>query len=346
MTSIASIHNLNIEFRQLTDLLFFSNRNDIDPTKYKELLKNNYKINYDYFIDRFKKSSQIFWESDFWYSRIKFIYSLKNKRISQFLDKKIENDFFKLIKDKSYINFNTDVEAIMFLQYCKVKKENKLPLYKVYNYCWQMPYFLPSKKLIYIINQFIPILYSSIDEYIKSLLKNIDQSSRNIYLLLELEKNGISFDKDMLYSLVNEILSGNTFGSIHRRNFLQALSDPSTIEKLKINYNDHCRNKLITLLRSCNYSELEDNHFQHFKSIIRLDPSLVDDLTFIYLDKLYNRYTSQKVANVNKIKRLVNIIPDISTKKILAWMASNHKNSEIKYLLNIFPELKKLSIFV
>ncbi len=53
---------LNSEFRNKTDLLFFSNRLDLDCKNYKDLFWLDVENNSQYVLDRFYKGSEIFWD--------------------------------------------------------------------------------------------------------------------------------------------------------------------------------------------------------------------------------------------------------------------------------------------
>src|SRR5882724_4870297 len=57
-----NLNEINPKFRQLTDLLLFSDQMDLDLSEYKFLLRSNQTAHYPYFWDRFQKASEIFWE--------------------------------------------------------------------------------------------------------------------------------------------------------------------------------------------------------------------------------------------------------------------------------------------
>jgi hypothetical protein len=38
-------------------------------------------------------------------------------------------------------------------------------------------------------------------------------------------------------------------------------------------------------------------------------------------------------------------VPEISERQVLLWLSSTNKSKDLKYFLNYFPELNKLSAF-
>jgi hypothetical protein len=73
---------------------------------------------------------------------------------------------------------------------------------------------------------------------------------------------------------------------------------------------------------------------------------VVDELAIIYADKLYQRRTSHKKSNADRLIRLLKSVPQITPKKILAYLSSRNQVPDIKYILSAFPDLRKLAAFV
>ena len=79
------LENINPKFRTLVDLLFFSNRMNLDLSDFKSFMKDNHDNHVEYLWDRFQKASQIFWEDglSFWLHRLTFILNLNEKSLTK-----------------------------------------------------------------------------------------------------------------------------------------------------------------------------------------------------------------------------------------------------------------------
>ena len=51
-------------------------------------------------------------------------------------------------------------------------------------------------------------------------------------------------------------------------------------------------------------------------------------------------------ANIDRIIRVLKTFPQFSPKKMLVYLANNNRMTDIKYLLNAFPDLRKLAAFI
>lgn len=342
------LDKINPKFRQLVDLFFFSDRMDLDLSEFKPLLKENSEYHFDYLWDRFRKSCEIFWEQgeQFWEHRLSFLLSLNDKNLSKHIEEYLEKRMFSAIRAKNELNISYDIEYLQFLEYCKIKHSKKESLASVKNYLIEMPPHLRTDKLIGVVNSFIPYVFTSINEYAATITKKITHSPRHFDLLLALERHGIWFDKKPIINLAREIILERAHNEKHRRAFFTILNDKTIRDGLKTEYNLSYRPKLLSLLESCDYQMIEEHHLRNIKNIVELDPGLIDELAVIYADKLYHRSTGHKKANADRLIRLLKMIPQIAPKKILAYLSSNNKMSDIKYVMSAFPELRKLAIFV
>jgi hypothetical protein len=338
---------INPKFRQITDLLFFSDRMDLDLSNFSYLLNENYELNFPYLFDRFKKSCEIYWEQGdlFWRNRLFFLLSLENKNISFHIESYLEKKMLDLLKYKHEVNINYDIAYLQFIELCKIKHERKESLITIKNFLIDTPAFLSYKKILNVVNSFIPIIFNDFNEYVTLISKKITQSSSHYNFLLELEKNGIHFDKKPIIKLAYEILVSKSNSDKNIRAFFEIINDVTIRNGLKKIYKESDRTALLSLLNNCDYKILEQFHLRNIKNIIDLD-DVADEIAIIYADKLYMRKPGHKKANADRLIRLLNIVPEINSKKILVYLSSNNKMSDIKYILSSFPELKKLAAFV
>lgn len=342
------LDKINPKFRQLTDLLFFSERMDLSLSDYKGLLKSNYAEHLNYIWNKFQRSSEIFWENgdQFWYNRLSFLFSLGDKKLTQDIESYLEKRMFNLIRAKVEINIKYDVEYLQYLQLCKVKKRSGANFTEIKKQLTDLPSHVKADKLMNIINSFIPVVFENIEEYVDLVSKKITQSARNFDLLKSLELQGMKFDKFPMVKLTKEILIERSFTIKNRRAFFTMLNDKDILNQFKKEYQSTYRDRLLNLLDKCDYQEIEDQHLRNIKNLIELDESIADDLAAIYANKLYARNTGHKKANADRLIRLMKMFPQIVPKKMLAYLSANNKISDIKYILTEFPNLKKLAAFV
>lgn len=342
-----SLDKLNPKFRQLTDLLFYSDRMDLDLSNYKQLLRERPE-HFEYAWDRFRKSSEIFWEDgeQFWFNRFVSLLSLNDKNLSKHIENYLQERMFNLVRASSKIDIKYNVEWLQFVQFCKAKhfrKENLLPI-KIQ--LIDMRSNIGIDKLISVINSFVPFLFKDLSEYTEAISRKIVRSARSFDLLLALEARGMKFDRKPIVQLAKEILIARSHNDKNRRAFFAIINDSEVMSMLKQNYDPVYKEKLLDLLDGCDFRVIEEHHLRNFKNIVTLDPSMADELAVIYADALYSRNTGHKKANADRLIRLLKTIPQVAPKKILAYLSANNKMNDIKYILLSFPELKKLAAFV
>ncbi len=342
------LDKLHPRFRQLTDLLFFSDRQDIQISEYKYLLKSRYIEHFAYLYNRFTRCTDIFWENgeQFWFHRLNFLLSLNDKKINESIEEHLTKRMSNLVRSKCKINLLFDIEYLQFLQLCKVKKFREEDLSHIKKYLTEFTSYVQTEKLIDIINTFIPAVFENFAEYTDIISRKIIQSSKNLEFLQALKYSNITFDKLSLFKLATDILIERAPNVKNRRAFLALINDLEILNNLKQGYQPWYRDKIINLLKECDYREIEENHLINIKNLIQLDETLADDISIIYVCKLFKRKTNHKRANADRILKLLKICPQISPKKILAFLSSQNKISDIKYILNDFPTLKKLAAFV
>lgn len=342
------LDRVNSKFRQLVDLLFYSDRMDLDLSGFRSLLKENYDIHFEYLWDRFKKCSEIAWEDGeaFWSHRLLFLISLNERTLSKNIEEYLEKRFISLIRIKHEPDTHYDIEYLQFLELCKIKHARCEDLSSVRNYLTEMPAHLPLSKLITVTETFIPTVFKDMNEFAQVIVKKITHSSRSFDLLVALEAQGIAFEKAPIARLAKELLIERKHSDKNRRAFFTLINNKDIFFLLKKEYLPKYRSNLLSLLEACDYKMIEEFHLRNVFNVVALDSTIADELAIIYADRLYNRVAGHKKANADRLIRLLKSTPQMSPKKILAYLSSNNKMSDIKYMLSAFPELKKLAAFV
>lgn len=332
----------------MVDLLFFSDRMDLDLSNFKSLFRENYSIHFEYFWDRFGRGLPIYWEDSvkFWSHRLNFLLSLNDRNLSNRIENCLEKRMFEAVRSKNQIDVKYDVEYLQFIEFCKIKHARKESLISVKNYLTEMPSHLRADNLISIVNSFVPIVFPTIDDYVEIMSKKITTSHRNYELLVALEAKGVPFNKKPMVTLARELVFDRDRKTKNCRAFYTILNDQTVREAVKKEYNTNYQVRLLTLVKATDFSLLEDQHLRNIKNLVDLDPAIADTLAAIYLEKLYARGLSHKRARADRIIRLLKTITQISHRKVLVWLSTNNEMTDIKYVLTAFPELKKLAAFV
>jgi hypothetical protein len=278
---------------------------------------------------------------------------MKNKKFSSFLENFVEKIFVSFLKSKNTLNINYNIELLQFLELYKIKKYKNESMERLHSIFIELPFYISTQKLLSLLEIFIPDIYSSFDEYVTILFNNPKLSgfsARNLQIFLYLEKTGKVLDKASLLEIVRKFIFQNNKGGLlinkYRRLFLQIIEDPFIIDQIKSSYDENIKNKIIESAKTMLLAELDEYNFKNFKNLVSLDPSLIDELLEIYLKKLYSRHTTHKMANIDRIFKMIHFIPEISSKKILSWLSSHNKSEDIKYLMIKYPECKKFAAFV
>jgi hypothetical protein len=343
-----TLENVDFKFRNLTDLLFFSDRMDLDLSDYNNLLKSNKKIHTDYLYNNFKRATEIFYENGitFWKSRLKTIYSLNIKSLISEVDNHICKRAIHLFKTKQNINKIYDIELQQYLALCEIGIENGDNKNNYREYLFGVISFISHKKLPSLISNFIPLLFDDMNDFISYLTVKILQSEYSFFILSEFESQGIKFDKTPLVKLAKELLIRRGITVKNTRIFLLLLSDDEVMLKLKGSYKPANKKRLLNIIDNCDYNTLNVNFFANIKRLLNIDETIADVICDVYLDKLYARGSYPSRAIIDNIIKLLNNCPQIKPKKVLAYLSAHNRMSDIKLLIHTFPKLKKLSTFV
>lgn len=342
------LEKLDSDFRKITDLLLFSDRTDLSLLDYSNLIKKNYPDHIQYLWDRFQKSANIFWPdtNSFWFNRLNILLSLNDKFLYKNIQDFIDKRMFNLVITKKELSLKHDIEYIQYLQLYKVKSSRGENLLSVKNYLAELPAYISIDKLLYIVQSFIPFVYNDMNEYTETLCRKIGQAPHNFTILLKLENLGIPLNKEFIVDLAKRMLIERTTDIQEIRSLFLIINQPALLKDLKKVYDKSYQKNLLEMIKFLDFRIIEEFHLRNIKNIIQLDSSIVDELTIIYIDKLYNRKIKHKKANADRIIRLIKTCPQVSARKIIAMLSNKNKLNDIKYIASVFPELKKLSAFI
>ena len=258
------------KFRHLVDLLFFSDRTDIDLSEFYNLLQDNRKDHLDYLIDTFHKSCSIFWEDghNLWNNRLSFLFSLEDKHISKYISSYLEQSMYNLMMAKKNISPVHDLPYLQFLEYCKVKTERKESLQLIKNYLTESSTFIKNKKLIDVANSLIPIVFKDINEYAEIISKKIIPFPRSFGVLQELERQGYNFNRQPVVQLVKDIIIERARSYRNISVFFEIINDKEILKEARAQYKIDYRKQLLDLLSNCDYRELEERHLKNIENVI------------------------------------------------------------------------------
>jgi hypothetical protein len=337
------LENIDPKFRELTDLLFLTDRMDLQLSDYKKLLKSNID-HYSYLHSRFTQATGIYRENgeQFWHDRFSFLLSLEIKNLSRKIQEYVEVSLFDCIYINNSLDANYDIEYCQALELFKINKKTN----NIKGYLASLSLNCKKKKLLNIVNAFIPVVFSTLQGYGDLLIENIVQYSFRFDTLLQLEGAELRIDREKLAGTVIAILKESKFSNNEISLLFRLLDDKETFDLIKKEYNASYRDGLISLIKSASFQILEVNKFINISNILQLDGSVADEVVENYAYHLYRSagYTGKR-SNVNKLVKLTKKFPPITTRKILT-VISAIEPTDIKYLVQAFPELKKIAMFV
>jgi hypothetical protein len=345
---VIKLENLDPKFREQTDLLLFGNSTDLDINNFILLLHNNYTAHFEYFLNRFVKSCDIFWENnaEVWFYKLNFILSLKDKNISGKVSSFLEKRMASLTRRKFCISPKYDVEFLQYQILCQVKKERNESLEFACKFLEELPSFFKIDNTIEVVKHFIPIVYSKIEEYAENISRKIGNSSKNFVMLKALENHGVPYDRKWLIELANSLLTERVSSDKNKRLFFALISDAEVLAGLKEKYSSLHKKKLTTFLSQCDFSLIEATHLSNIKNVLELDSSLIESVVKIYINKLYSRQFTHTRSNADRLIKLIKKIDLISPRIVFSCLSTKNKMGDIKYMLPHFPEVKNIAAFL
>src|SRR5579885_241009 len=332
------------KFRVITDQLFFTDRTDIDVSDYAALLAKKPEHR-SYLWDRVSRSTEIYWDESFWINRFNLILSLEDKKLEEDIDSLIMNRFRNFITRYHNPDPKMYNQYIHMLAWAKVRSERKDNVQPIKKLLLELPHLMSVDQLMQTVKQFVPFIVPSIEEYASILSKELGHSTRSFQVLKNLEAQGLALDKAPMLKTARDLLFKRVPNRPNRRSFFGMLEDKEVMAHLKSFYKPEHRDRLIELIKRCDYKEIEEYHLRNIKNLLELDASIADELMETYAVKLYSRYTGHKGANVKRLVRACKTFSQFSPKKVLAWLSANNKMSDIKIMLSSFPDLKNLAAF-
>lgn len=339
---------ISSRFRQLTDLLFYTDRKDLDLAEFGQLL-NNCGANYsNYFITSFEKSTNIAWENivDYWFYRFCFILSLENKKIKKAVLTQVENRFFYFIERAYDLKINLSI--IQYVQLCRARKHLGLSLEKEKKYLLGLSNFLVPQRSVDVCELFIPIIWRNKKHLIENIISRFSKLHHVDSMLLYLRDNNYKLnDKKIARKAIDLCIRGKETQASSIL-FFNMLNDENVFEAFKSMYTDELRQKLYKKVENLEISSLThgSNGFNIVSVVSSIDPELIDPLTELYVSYTYSRYIRHKKSNVDRIIKFIKTVDGVNPKVVLVCMSKLNKNKDIKKVLEAYPELKKLALFV
>lgn len=334
------------KFRKLVDQLFFTDRTDLDTSEFQYLFANK-DIHYDYLHDRIRRSREIFWEESFWIDRFEFLLTVNPKKIEQELETTLLAEFKQLLMRTHGASPLYNNVYLQLIAWTKAKNNKKLGTKAIEELLVSMLHFTSADQTLEVVEKFIPHVFQNFSDYVAIISKNVPQSARNFQMMKELEQLGVMLDKDPMYKLGRDLLFKRALNRPNRRTLFNLFTDSSIMSHLKTQYKsaEH-KDRLVALVKSCDYKEIEENHLRNIKNLLDLDPAIADELLTTYADKLYARGTGAQGANIKRLIKACKNFPQFSPKKLLVWLSNNNRVQNIKFLISAFPDLKPLVPFV
>lgn len=333
------------KYRKLVDQLFFTDRTDLDKSEFIQLFANK-DVHFDYLWDRIRRSREIFWEESFWIDRFEFLLTVNPRKIEQDLESKLLSEFKQLLMHTYNVNPQYNNVYLQMIAWTKAKNNKKLGTKAIESLLIELIHFNSVPQVLEVIKQFIPHIFQNMDEYVTLISKGITASSRNMQLVQELEKLGISLDKEPMLKLSRDLLFKRALNRPNRRTLFNLFTDQVVMDHLKAQYKPENRDRLIAFVKSCDFKEIEERHLRNIKNLLDIDVTIADELLTTYAEKLYARGTGAQGANIKRLIKACKTYPQFSPKKLLVWMSNNNRVSNIKFLTSAFPDLKPLVPFL
>ncbi len=336
--------SLNSEFKNKTDLLFFSNRLDLDLSNYKSLFELDSR-NADYLLDRFFKGLEIFWDNldVIWFQRFSIILSLSSPAITRTVERWVSKRMCALLRKKIEVK-QSSIEFIQYLELCKVKWNRKDSLSEARNYLLELPDSIKPEQVILVIQSFIPYVFKDINEYIAYLCKRVIYSTRNLIILKELRSKGFNFNIELLKNRLDLILDSDACIKMSKA-FVALLYEEEIVLYLK-SKPDLDLPKIMDLLDYCSFKELEENNYYIFETLSKLDSEFISHLLEEYINALMSRGNKHLKSNANKIAKLTRTVPIFLAKDTFRYLVSINQLNYVKALTIHFPEFKGLIPFI
>lgn len=340
------LEKIDPKFRILVDQLFFTDRMDLDLSDFALLLGDNL-YHHNYLWDRFIRSSEIFWDELFWINRFEFLLEHKTKHGIYDIEPVLSNRLKRLLIFNANANPAIHNDYIHYIALTKAKINKEENIQNIKDFLSELLYCLPFPKLVAVISNFVPMVFDDTNSYIKHITKGIGHSERSFELIKEIENNGFVVDRTTICKTAKNLLFIRAINKSNRRALFSMMNDPIIMTGLKSEYDSkQHRERLINIIFGCDFREIEEKNLRNIKNILNIDPAVAEELLMTYTNKLYARGTGYKGANIKRLIRACKSFKQFPPKKILVYLATNNRMSDIKLLVAAFHELKPLLPFV
>lgn len=344
----ANNNKITPRFRYLTDLLFYTERKDLDLAEFGELLNSCDSNSSNYFLTRFERAANISWENikDYWFHRFCFIIALNNKKIKKGVYYLVE-DRFKFFIERDF-DLEINLSIIQYVQLCCARKYLGLPLDKEKEYLLCLSNFLVPERAVEVCELFIPIIWKNKKHLINNLISKFPALHHSDKLLAYLRDNNYSLNNKKLAKQVIDFCVRGKNDPESAKLFFNILGDDKVLDLFKTMYTEELRMKLYKKVESLGVSSLTygTNGFNIIETVKYIDPELTDQLTELYVTYVYSRYCRHNSSNVDRIIKFIKTVDGVNPKIVLVCMTKLNKNKDIKKIIKAYPKLKKLSLFV
>lgn len=330
-------------FRQQTDQIFtHSNFDIIDRKQYSAdfFIRDNQSYFWTVLFNSFKSNTNTTYLENIF----DFLLSLDYSYLSYELERMAFNKMVDLLcyNTEDYKNNVAYIQALIF---AKVLKNRKIA--SSYGKRILLSYRHPSRALqiIDVVKDFVPTIFKNQEEYFTLLSKKVEESVGTFKFIMELEKLGFPIDKAPLNNLALRLLSKRKFNDVNRKWLFRFFDNREIFEFLKSNYKSEYKDRLLKLVDGAYFYEIDGFELKNMKLLLELDKSIAEDLIKKYADKLYNRWTGHKFANVNRLIKAVKTFDCFSARNMLVYLSQKDRSNDIAHWINAFPELQHLGSF-
>ncbi len=338
---------LNSEFRNKTDLLFFTNRLDLDVKNYKDLFWLDVENNSQYILDRFYKGSEIFWDvgaEALWNNRFNVLLELESILVTKAIEKFVNKRLVSLFRTKQDLSIKNYTEFIQYLEFTKIKHIRKENLSQVRNYLLELPNSFKVEKVIELVKEFTPFIFKDMSDFASQLCKKIIHSPKNLLILKELEKLGINYNRQLLVDCFDLALAKPTTHKTAKA-FMALMEEKEVISHFKT-LKPFPGAKIDELMFELAFKDFEHNKYIVFNNLTQDYEELVEPLLELYVDKLILRGSRYLKSNCNRCARLCQALPCFEPKMVFHYFSSLNKLDYIREFSNLYPALKQYIPFL
>jgi hypothetical protein len=201
------------------------------------------------------------------------------------------------------------------------------------------------------INYLSPDLFSGTDAFVAFVFKVAGKSPSLFEACLRIIPFSNKKLENELVKKVEHLILHRATNTNNKRILFKAIKEDWVVEKLK-NSDKKIVENISSFFSKSEFKEIEADDFKPVKHLIKLDKffypesshAFVIEIQENFINKIYRRRVGHKLANKQKMVSFLRSIPGASPKLALYQLSKLHKNEDINYLSNKFPELAKLTL--